>query len=606
MLTSTLLKKTTWLFLAIVVFFTPLICIQGLSDYANLPQAAFLQVGCCIVLFFWMLHSFFQTEQNFIWSFADYLVLSWVAWASCSILWAPSNYAGIYIWSQWLAGVGLYLIARQLINTHGVLKNFLLLFFVSGITVAVIGNIQFLLPQLIIWIPQSSSHASTFANKNMAIEYILLTLPLGWIFFLLEKRALKEWIYSFGITTMAIYLSYALSRSGILFSLFQAAVLLIFLIQKKWRSVLLPDGWDRQKTAMVLVSLVLFFVFANLTKNGFRGRWQAVEARIEQASQELSPDTHKEPTGGRIVLLKNTWEMIKDAPWLGRGLNAFQVYYPLYSNSAVPDPFFQITEQPAQVHNDYVQAWAEQGIVGLLLMMGLFVSFMGVAWRGVKQRNISSPYHIAMLLAGIGIMLDAMVSFPMTKVIPVFVVLFYLSLMIGASPRKKTLVIPRSLYKILIPIFGVLLGLVIVWNYQRLAADKHYKNALNMGEKKNWSEGLSEAKLAQELNPGNDRIVFLLARFYIFNNQYEQAIAAFEDGLKRNPYSVNDIWSLGSVYLRMGNLAQALTHYQKASSLMPSVASFHFHIANIHKKLGNEKEAMAEYHKAFELDPSLF
>jgi len=59
---------------------------------------------------------------------------------------------------------------------------------------------------------------------------------------------------------------------------------------------------------------------------------------------------------GRIILLRGTWKMITEHPFLGKGLGTFMDYC------------VQYTHYPwaCYAHNCYLQIWAESGIFSLL------------------------------------------------------------------------------------------------------------------------------------------------------------------------------------------------------------------------------------------------
>ncbi|CAM3760271.1 O-antigen ligase family protein [Parendozoicomonas haliclonae] len=60
----------------------------------------------------------------------------------------------------------------------------------------------------------------------------------------------------------------------------------------------------------------------------------------------------------------STWELIKEAPWLGHGFGSFAVLYPSVRT--------EFASAGLVAHNDYLQLWLEGGI----LVFGLFVSWM--------------------------------------------------------------------------------------------------------------------------------------------------------------------------------------------------------------------------------------
>lgn len=606
---SLFLEKAVLWILGGLSFLTPFIIKTDISDLANLTHSVFLQTGTCLAFILWMGQISLRSHRALILTPSDIVVLLWLLWSGLSLTWAPNHYEGLTIWAQWLAAASLYLLVRHFIGSPNLLRKFLQLFFFSGVLVSVIAILQCLLPEWMRWIPAANIPASTFVNRMMAAEYILLTLPLGWIFFLSENRRSRDLLYGLGVTIMAIHLSYAMSRSGILFSFMEGMILFFFLLRKRWRQLLIPSGWSHQKTLVTLLCLSVFFIFFNLSSTNFQWGLEGWGSRLDQTKNELFLDQENFPTGGRIIMWKNTTAMIHDQPWIGRGLGNFKVFYPLYARRVIHDPNFAVHSQTWNAHNDYLQTWAELGVIGLALWLGLLILFLLRGWQGVRRCNPSSPFYLAMSLGGIGIMGDALVSFPLEKAVPVFVFFFYWSMMIGheatTQPDQKFYLfrLPRKIAFILMLILLLFLAKITHWNYCRLESDKHYLRSLVAGQKKDWPQLLSEAEKAYQFNPSNARLSFLLARGLGKAGRIGEALTSYEEGLKAFPNSVNDLWMLGLTHFMQGDKERALFYYQKAVAILPERAEFHFFIADILKKQGKIDQAQKEYQKVFELDP---
>jgi len=115
------------------------------------------------------------------------------------------------------------------------------------------------------------------------------------------------------------------------------------------------------------------------------------ENRIKQAVSEIMmgvKETGGKDTSGsiRVVMWKNTVQMVAESPFLGTGAAAFDRGY---SNVVVDQTGWRaaVTDDP---HNQYLHIAAEYGLVGLLL----FLLFMGNAYRSI---NISDPFGILLL-----------------------------------------------------------------------------------------------------------------------------------------------------------------------------------------------------------------
>ncbi|MDR0842153.1 MAG: O-antigen ligase family protein [Acidobacteriota bacterium] len=96
----------------------------------------------------------------------------------------------------------------------------------------------------------------------------------------------------------------------------------------------------------------------------------------------------------RIAIWKDAWPMVKENVLFGQGLGSFQWTYPAYE-TMMPD-------RPARyAHNDYLQALAEVGGVGLLLLLAAAVALGRTALKNLRN---SDPLTAAVGLMTIGVL----------------------------------------------------------------------------------------------------------------------------------------------------------------------------------------------------------
>jgi O-antigen ligase len=107
------------------------------------------------------------------------------------------------------------------------------------------------------------------------------------------------------------------------------------------------------------------------------------------------------------------WDMVKDRPVLGFGLNAFAYHaidYSPYSVGKMVEIYGNIL--PA-VHNVYMLVWAEQGTLGLLLFLGMQLHVLWLALSNARLR-LDDTVHMVSIGCACGmlaVMADGMASF---------------------------------------------------------------------------------------------------------------------------------------------------------------------------------------------------
>ena len=116
---------------------------------------------------------------------------------------------------------------------------------------------------------QNAKPASTFGNKNMATQPLVLILPLS-VFLLLSKQlqGLKVW----GITTLVslilVYVIYTTTRAVWLSISVEIVLVLAYLIFNKSKFKQRFD-WNPNKRNASLFAVVLVLILINLSADGF-------------------------------------------------------------------------------------------------------------------------------------------------------------------------------------------------------------------------------------------------------------------------------------------------------------------------------------------------
>ena len=87
--------------------------------------------------------------------------------------------------------------------------------------------------------------------------------------------------------------------------------------------------------------------------------------------------------------------------------------------------------------------------------------------------------------------------------------------------------------------------------------------------------------------------------------QWDEAVAALTEAIKRKPAFALALYNLGNAYLAKRDLKTAIRFYDQALSADPDYASAHVNRGNCYRELRNYDEAERSYTKAFELNESL-
>lgn len=104
---------------------------------------------------------------------------------------------------------------------------------------------------------------------------------------------------------------------------------------------------------------------------------------------------------GRLDIWTVAWRVVHDHPLFGVGLAQFPVVSPHYVlQPGVLEYANLIIEKHIVVHNLYLQLWAEEGIVGLLLFLGVVAASLAGSWRAVRRFEALGDMEMVSLSRG--------------------------------------------------------------------------------------------------------------------------------------------------------------------------------------------------------------
>ncbi|HKS96704.1 MAG TPA: O-antigen ligase family protein [Terriglobia bacterium] len=155
------------------------------------------------------------------------------------------------------------------------------------------------------------------------------------------------------------------SRGGLI-ALF--AELLIF------GSVLVVYGWQHNHQryvavlALAVTAAVATFFWLDFGK---------VSQRL--ATVFATPRSAEATMGARITMSRDALHIVRDYPWKGIGVGSFEDVYPRYQS-------FAADLNVVHAHDDYVEALAETGVVGGILMLAGLLIFLRRAFSQLRER----------------------------------------------------------------------------------------------------------------------------------------------------------------------------------------------------------------------------
>ncbi len=151
----------------------------------------------------------------------------------------------------------------------------------------------------------------------------------------------------------------------------------------------------RRRTIAIVLALVLVGVVAYFLND-------------PGALQRVQESNHG---SGRLDIWTVAWRVVQDHPIFGVGLAQFPQVSPHYVLApGVLEYASLIVEKHIVVHNLYLQMWAEDGIVGLLLFLALVGASLRRAWRAARQFDALGDRELATVARTVIIALIGMLT----------------------------------------------------------------------------------------------------------------------------------------------------------------------------------------------------
>lgn len=597
--------------LVCVCFLAPFMILKGIWDFANLPQLAFVQIGAVFLLLLWLVRALMGNGCFIVKSPLNFPVLAFILWSLATSSYAHNQYEAFLPWMGWTASALMFFLVLNGPDETRRLTTVLTALFAAGFSVAVLGAVQHLFG--FSWIPQVKAPAATFANKNMATHFIILTMPLGvGLFF---SRSQKAWIWGVAMAgaLMLSFLGYTRTRAG--WVALSAEV--VFLAVLVFREHMQSKGfafWSHRKTLAAGSAIVVVLVLVNLGPEGFKWRFGEIVQETATITQ-FAEDSSEGDFGGdknielRKAIWLNTIEMIKDRPWTGWGLGNHKLFYPVYHRKAVKEKFFSETAQLSHVHNDFLQAAAELGMVGMVLLVWLIAALTLMVFRLTSPRY---PEHVrvwtmAVATGIIGLMVNAFFSFPFQRAIPPFVFMIFIGTL-GAfyAGSQRACYVMEKKWLILGSIFIVLAVWLCLIRFHSLAirADRHFLHLAQFEKAGKWSAVISEGKKAHAYNPSRTKVLSYLGRAYVETGNHEEAVKALQKVIEAYPNHMNALLNLGVAYGSTGEHEKALKVYESVLAIKPDYGKVHNNMGNIYMKQNKTGQAIKEFELAAGFDPT--
>lgn len=411
---------------------------------------------------------------------------------------------------------------------------------------------------------------STLTNKNFFSELLVILLPVS-IYGIRNDKSLFRMLYIFNLLFSLIFI-FILYSTACWIAFVVSLVLVAFFYFKYYRVKKRVN--TKLKLTVIFIAIlfpILFFTIKNplsvnlISKFHFAKEYLLHPNLANQYSVENNNSVFD-----RLLLLRNSLEMIKDHPFFGAGLNNWKLLFPSYGvqGTEVIVSGAMNFEHP---HNDYLLILSEQGIIGLLFYLWFFIFVFKFILKELRTSQ-KQEFIYVILWAVIAFIIIGLFSYPRSRIYtPAILMILIGYLFAGSNSQMNDIATIKKHYIILLSVIS-LFSIYVFWI--RLQSEIAAKDMMISRVKQNFARVIRSANLV---------------------NQYFYPVEI-------NTTSIE--WYIGMANFYSGNMSDALIHFQKASEITP----FHLRtlndLATTYEQNEKPEKAIQFYEKSIQICPS--
>lgn len=582
--------------LAELFFITPLVFTPWATTFTITKNTA-AELIVLIIFPLWIIYLLESRDYHCLKSSLTLPVLVFFLIILISLSQSSSLYDSFKDLARWTTYMVAYFMVISMIREKKWIHLILGAVLLAGFLTAVYCIVQFYGIDFPFWqkLGGRSRLFSTFGNPNYLSGYLAITLPLAFALFCIEKKKSRQIFLE--ILIAILYTGVFITNIGGLIALlmgilFMGIVLLIH--QKKFLK--------ENRLRLLVLSLILFIIsLIYSSPNPLNPTRRSVaQEGISYTSLEHSS------TQQRFLIWLSTIQMIKEHPIQGWGVGTLRIHYPASQGKVLAQKenrkYIPHAAKSINAHNDYLHIGAEIGIIGLIALFWLILTYYRKGFAWLKKTERQERLLMIGLMGGAAVLLThAFFSFPF-HIIPNGLLLwgiFALSTSIGErrisddyhetngkviNSRKQVtkllrfsqIVLRRNL-EIGIICLVIYLGILRV---RLFVADTHLKMGKMFMETGIYPAAAPQLEKAVKIDSHNGLAYAALGITYNHLGKYEEAIPSFERAEKNWIYT--GLYSdLAYSYLKIGELEKAKKNLRKNIYLFPNSYGAYLNLANI-------------------------
>ncbi|MBN1823549.1 MAG: tetratricopeptide repeat protein [Endomicrobiales bacterium] len=477
---------------------------------------------------------------------------------------------------------------------------------------------------------------STFGNPNFLSSYLVLIIPVMYVYFVNARSAIASGMYLVFMLACYAALLCTFTRSSWL-GLFVAMVVLVFLLFVKMRDEILGK-WKKCLLIPAAAAIIIFVFWPRSTIGA--GNPSVLDRLVESSSTKGVK--YYGSYDQRRLIWSCAWHMVRENPFFGKGWGCFELFYPFYQGKHLfLEDYISFRTHANNAHNEVMEIWSQLGTVGLGVYIWLFAALFLTSLRLFRDLNEEKKALAMALFASLcGMMTDNMLNVSVHFAIPGFLYWWHMGMLVGlAAGDRKSIKVDTTFKKALVILLVILGALAIKRYYCNFRGEINYFTGFKLS-KKNILQGaipaLEKAHRCQRFEVNNN---YELANCYARAGERKKALAMYKEALRANAGYDEIYFNMATVLAQTGRTADSIPEYTRALNINPlSLEAYgalgslflqdtdryagagvklfeqcvHFFPENkdiwnnlgfLYTKAGMEEDAVKAYKKAFEINP---
>ena len=464
---------------------------------------------------------------------------------------------------------------------------------------------------------------STIGNVNFVAEYYNVVFPIALTLLFIPKSFSLRMGALLSCFLMSCHLVVLGSRGGwlgatVAFLVMGCAVSIRhFRIGRRLLDtavvaiVVLGLGWPVAASLLSDIPVGVDRTLGHLTAD----YWEKTINRTEDALK-LKDDSSQQ----RVLLWEDTLRLILDRPLVGVGVGNFEYHIPAYTSRQSLEVKMRMEDQNKmelmayRAHNEYLEVWAETGILGLAVFCFLMYQ-ISVALVMLLKRY--SRGEESLLVVGLAAAFSATLAhsfFSTNLQDPASAVHFWIvvgmvwSIKLRAEGESRLgllLTEARGVAFGLISTGILVLTFTVVLSVQTLLGAYNYCMGMLWFQREDFVEASAFLEKASAYRYTHDFALFQNLGMSLYNeNQYEDAARAFQQSLLRHRNNASASFYLGKTLAQLDRTETALTYLKKSVDLNPLSAEYRTGWGEALGQEGRREDAVRELSEAIRLNPN--